>query len=64
MRTTHQSSFSSIAKYKHLWNPFGFGSVNKCSLLKRALHLGCINPEGRHYQAGGIYHKTLLHINY
>ena len=20
-----------IAKYKHLWNPFGFGSVNKYS---------------------------------
>ena len=41
----------SYSKYRRLWNPFSYGSVQKCSLLKRVLHLECIDPEGRHYQA-------------
>ena len=45
-------------KYRHLWNPYSFGSVKKCSLLKRVRHLGCIDFEVCHYQAGSTTNHT------
>ena len=46
--------------WRYLWNPFVFGGVNKCSncLLKRALHLECIDRVGHHYQAGSTSKHT------
>ena len=55
MRTAHQSSFSSKATEIQT----SMESIRFGSLLKRVRHLGCIDLEGRHNQAGSTTNYTL-----